>query len=68
MNRIAIKISSDLIELIKNFTGAEESPFGENTYAMVEFPAPNEINLKLMDEDEMFEIVKHDNEVPIVSM
>jgi hypothetical protein len=68
MPRIAIQFSESVLSAISQMTGVDDmSPLDNVAYAVVEPLSPTEYNFKLMTEDEIFEAVKTDPDMQIVS-
>ena len=72
MPRIAIQLHADFIAQVCQLVGVDEntSIFGDSAYAVVEVVGDNpiEINMKLVDEDEIFELAANDTDLQILSM
>jgi hypothetical protein len=72
MPRIAIQLHADFIAQVCQMVGVEEntSIFGDSAYAVVEVVGvdPIEFNMKLVNEDEIFEQAAADPELEILSM
>jgi len=70
-DRIAMKISEEAIAIIGELVGAPaEDVFEDNTYAVITIiDLENfELNVKFMTEEAIFEEVKHDSSIHILSM
>lgn len=69
MPRIALQLTSDFVNAIVEMTNAETPDvFGDSTYAVVEFISPREVNIKLLTDDEIFEVAKTDSDLQIVTL
>lgn len=70
MPRIAIQLTPDFVAAIQQMLGLEEDVtlFGDSAYAVVEPVSPTEFTLKLMNDDAIFEAVKTDSDLTILSL
>lgn len=72
MPRIAIQLHADFVAQVCQLVGVDEdtSIFGDSAYAVVEVVGvdPIEFNMKLVDQDEIFELAATDPELEILSV
>lgn len=69
MPRIAIQLSEELVGTVCEMVGSDNNdPFDGSPYAIVTMVSATEFNFKLTTEDEIFEAVKNDAELQVISL
>lgn len=69
MPQIALQLTPEITAAACELAGVEtHDVFGGAAYALIDVLGPTEFNFKLMSEDEIFEVVKDNSDLQVVSM
>lgn len=68
MPRIALKITDNIVDMVRELTGVEQSPLYEDTYLLFDVISETEFHIQIVPEDTVFEEFKKDETLHIMGL